>query len=96
MEFDIVMYILAHNTRMPVSTVTDGMAGEANHAYVIPLGSNLQLARGTLFLSPLAEVHGQHRTVDHFLRRWPRSAERARSASRNTNRMPRPSRHIWR
>src|SRR6266545_3261647 len=59
--------ILSRATSMPVSEVTDQMAVEPNHVYVIPPGMNMAISQGTLRLSPREETPGQHRVVDHFL-----------------------------
>ncbi|HEV8458110.1 MAG TPA: chemotaxis protein CheB, partial [Methylomirabilota bacterium] len=59
--------ILSRATSMPVSEVTDQMAVEPNHVYVIPPGMNMAISQGTLRLSPREEIPGQHRVVDHFL-----------------------------
>src|SRR5712691_2687787 len=59
--------ILSRTTTMSVSEVTDQMAVEPNHVYVIPPGANMAISRGTLRLSPREERPGQHRVVDHFL-----------------------------
>src|SRR5262249_38181198 len=59
--------ILSRSTRMPVTEITDQMAVEAKHIYVIPPGVNMHIAQGVLRLSPRTELRGQHRPVDHFL-----------------------------
>src|SRR5215468_2304027 len=52
---------------MPVSEVTDQMAVEPNHVYVIPPGVNMDISGGILRLSPRKDLRGQQRTIDHFL-----------------------------
>ena len=59
--------ILSRATSMPVSEVTDQMAVEPNHVYVIPPGVNMDISGGILRLSPRKDLRGQHRTIDHFL-----------------------------
>ena len=59
--------ILSRATSMPVSEVTDQMAVEPNHVYVIPPGVNMDITRGILRLSPRTHLRGQQRTIDHFL-----------------------------
>src|SRR6266508_6826736 len=60
--------ILSRATTMPVSEVTDQVAVEPNHVYVIPPGTNMVISQGILRLVPREERPGQPRAVDHFLR----------------------------
>ena len=48
----LMVELLAEHTAMPVLQVTDGMLVEPDHLYVIPPGSYLSAAGGTLHLSP--------------------------------------------
>ena len=59
--------ILSRATPMPVAEVTDQMAVEPNHVYVIPPGVNIDISGGILRLSPRKDFRGQQRTIDHFL-----------------------------
>jgi len=58
--------ILSRQTPMPVAEVTDEMAVQPNHVYVIPPGVTMGIEGGILRLSPRTEVRGQHRPIDHF------------------------------
>ena len=60
--------IIARATKLPVQTVADGMPVHPNHVYVIPPGSSMELADGTLKLSPRIRSDGAHRPIDLFLR----------------------------
>ena len=60
--------ILSRATTMSVSEVTDQVAVEPNHVYVIPPGTNMVISQGILRLAPREERPGQPRAVDHFLR----------------------------
>ena len=44
--------LLSKATRMPVVEVSDGMAVEPNHVYVIPPNKNMTIRKGTLRLAP--------------------------------------------
>ena len=43
--------ILSHTSKMPVLEVTEGMAVEINHVYVIPSGTNMAMTDGHLTLT---------------------------------------------
>src|SRR5215813_1985359 len=60
--------ILARATSMPVQEVTENMAVDPNHVYVIPPASDLTISGGTLIPSRRRESRGQHRPIDLFLR----------------------------
>ncbi len=60
--------ILAHVTAMPVTEVHDEPQVVPNHVYVIPPNRNMLLSGGLLKLMPRAELRGQHRSIDTFLR----------------------------
>ena len=52
--------LLSKKTPMPVSEVTDGMAIEANHVYVIPPNATMSISNHSLLLSPREEGRGVH------------------------------------
>jgi two-component system CheB/CheR fusion protein len=58
--------ILSRTTRIPVSEVSDGMAVEPRHVYVIPPNSDMVIRDGILRLSARSLTHGLHRPIDHF------------------------------
>ena len=60
--------LLSKATKLPVSQVTNGIAIEPNHVYIIPPNSDMFLADHTLKLRPRSIVRGQHMPVDVFLR----------------------------
>ena len=59
--------ILARATAMPVREVTDKLAVEPNHVYVIPPDKRLSMARGQLRLEPREQTAGAQRSIDSFL-----------------------------
>jgi two-component system CheB/CheR fusion protein len=60
--------ILARTTKLPVQQVTDGVAVQPDHIYVIPPNSSIALKGGVLRLAARALTRGQHMPIDHFLR----------------------------
>jgi two-component system CheB/CheR fusion protein len=64
----VLQEILARTTKVPVSEVTQGMAVEPDHAYVIPANTNLSLKHGVLQLGSRVLTHGQHMPIDSFFR----------------------------
>ena len=64
----LMVDLLAGHTRMKVLQATDGMRLERDHAYLIPPGSYLAIAEGTLRLSKPLERHGARMPFDFFLR----------------------------
>ena len=64
----IMVGLLASHTAVPVRQATDGMRIEREHLYVIPPGSYLSVANGTLHLSAPQERHGARLPFDHLLR----------------------------
>ncbi|MFO0957406.1 MAG: CheR family methyltransferase [Isosphaeraceae bacterium] len=60
--------LLSRISRMPVSEVSEGMAVEVNHVYVIPPGTNMAMADGHLTLTPRAPRPSPHMPIDHLLR----------------------------
>lgn len=57
--------ILGRTTSMAVSEVTDGVALESNHVYVIPANSQMVIKNGALRLTA-REHRGPHLPIDHF------------------------------
>ncbi len=60
--------ILGRCTPMQVQEVTNNLAVEPNHIYVIPPAKNMVYSHGLLQLAPRTEQRGQHRAIDHFMR----------------------------
>ena len=60
--------ILARVCRMPVVEVTEGMAVEIDRVYVIPPGTNMEMADGHLTLTPRAPRPIPHMPIDVLLR----------------------------
>jgi len=64
----ILTELLARKTAMPVTEVSEGIAVEPNHVYVIPPNALMSISGQTLHLSPREESRGMHMSVDHFMR----------------------------
>lgn len=60
--------ILSRVSRMPVHEVTEGMAVEVDHVYVIPPGTNMAMTDGHLTLSPRPPRPVPHMPIDHLFR----------------------------
>ena len=60
--------LLTGHTPMKVLQATDGMQLERDHVYLIPPGTYLAIADGTLRLSKPLERHGARMPFDFFLR----------------------------
>jgi two-component system CheB/CheR fusion protein len=60
--------ILSRQTRLPVRVITDGIAIEPNHVYVIAPGYTLTLAEAKLRLGAPLEKRGHRHPVDDFFR----------------------------
>jgi two-component system CheB/CheR fusion protein len=58
--------LLSKATLMPVVEVTDGVAVEPNHVYVIPPNKNMTIREGALRLKPRSEASGLQRPIDDF------------------------------
>ena len=58
--------LLARTTSMPVTEVTQGTPVAANHIYVIPRNTCMELAKGVLNLRPRDKMPGAHRSIDVF------------------------------
>jgi chemotaxis response regulator CheB len=60
--------ILRKVTRMPVQEVSEGMAVEPDHVYLVPPATNMALADGRLTLSPRPPGPGHNMPADHLFR----------------------------
>jgi two-component system, chemotaxis family, CheB/CheR fusion protein len=60
--------ILSRSCRMPVKEVTEGMAVEVDHVYVIPPGTNMAMTDGHLTLTPRSPRPAPHMPIDHLFR----------------------------
>ena len=59
--------LLSHATRMPVTEVTEGVAVEPDHVYVIPPNKALGIRNGVLHLLARRRQDPKHMPVDAFL-----------------------------
>lgn len=59
--------LLSKKTRMTVQEVSDGMAVEPDHVYVIPPNATMSIADHTLQLGP-RDAREVHMSIDHFMR----------------------------
>jgi len=64
----ILTELLSKSTRLPVSEVSEGVAVEPDHVYVIPPNTNMIIKQGAMRLLPREDVRGQLRPIDFFLR----------------------------
>lgn len=60
--------ILSRSCKMPVHEVTEGVAVEIDHVYVIPPGASMMLVDGHLTLSPRPPRPVPHMPIDHLFR----------------------------
>ena len=60
--------ILQGDLPLPVTQVTEAVAIEAGHVYVIPPNKNLLAQDGWLVLEPIEEERVRRRPIDHFFR----------------------------
>lgn len=58
--------LLSKATRMPVVEVSDGIAVEPSHVYVIPPNKNMTIREGALRLAPRSAASGLQRPIDDF------------------------------
>ena len=58
--------LLSKATRMPVTEVSDGMAAEPNHVYIIPPNKGMTIRQGVLRISARSEAPGLQRPIDDF------------------------------
>src|ERR1700719_1880453 len=66
--------ILARTTKIPLTEITQGMAVQPDHAYVIPANTNLTVKNGILRLESRVLTRGQHMPIDVFFRSLAESA----------------------
>jgi two-component system CheB/CheR fusion protein len=60
--------ILSRSCKLPVKEVTEGMAVEVDHVYVIPPGTNMAMTDGHLTLTPRSPRPTPHMPIDHLFR----------------------------
>jgi len=60
--------ILARTTKVPVTEVTDGVAVQPDHIYVIPPNTSMAIKDGVLRLAAREFIRGRYLPIDHFLR----------------------------
>jgi two-component system, chemotaxis family, CheB/CheR fusion protein len=58
--------ILARATSLPVREITDQLAVEPDHIYVIPRDTSLRITDGILRLGPRQKIRVPHRPIDTF------------------------------
>lgn len=58
--------LLSNATKMPVREVSDGLAVEPNHVYVIPPNKSMTIRGGILRLAPRSEARAPHNPIDNF------------------------------
>src|SRR5262250_2467738 len=64
----ILTELLAKETTMNVTEVSDGMPLQPNHAYVIPPNATMSISGRVLRIAPREETRGLHMSIDHFMR----------------------------
>jgi two-component system, chemotaxis family, CheB/CheR fusion protein len=64
----ILSELVAKETRMPVTEVTNGLPVAPNQIFVIPPNTSMSISRNTLELTPRGSSPGVHMSVDHFMR----------------------------
>jgi len=64
----ILTELVAKETPMRVSEVTNGLSVEPNHVYVIPPNSMMSISDHTLQLTPRPETQGVNMPIDYFMR----------------------------
>jgi len=62
----VLTEILSRFTKIPVMEVTDGMAAERDHIYVIPPNKTMEITGGKFALSGRETMHRPHLPIDHF------------------------------
>lgn len=60
--------LLSKKTTMRVKEVTNGVAVEPNHVYVIPPNATMSISDHTLQLAPRGDSRVLHMSIDHFMR----------------------------
>jgi two-component system CheB/CheR fusion protein len=64
----LLTQLISRVTQMPVREVSDGMAVEPNHVYVMPPNSDMAIQQGELKLLPRVKTSGKYMPIDSFLR----------------------------
>jgi two-component system CheB/CheR fusion protein len=64
----ILTELLARKTAMTVTEVSDGLAVQPDHVYVIPPNATMYMFGQTLRLTPREQSRVKHMSVDHFMR----------------------------
>ena len=64
----ILSELVAKETAMPVMEVSDGLAVQPNHVYVIPPNASMTISGRALQIAPREESRGLHMSIDHFMR----------------------------
>jgi len=71
---DALFETLAHNTKMPVETITDGLRVRPNRVFVLQEGNDLHVLDGAFRLLPVSKPAGWTDVITVFLRslteRW--------------------------
>ena len=62
----VLTSLLQKATTMPVGEVTDGMAVEPNHVYVIPPNALMTISKGVLALTPRRQRSIRNLPIDYF------------------------------
>jgi two-component system, chemotaxis family, CheB/CheR fusion protein len=60
--------LVAKETKMPVTEVTNGLQVAPNHIFIIPPNSTMSISGNTLELTPREDSHGVHMSIDRFMR----------------------------
>jgi two-component system, chemotaxis family, CheB/CheR fusion protein len=64
----ILSELLARNTKMPVTEVTEGTTVEPNHVYVIPPNADMAINHGVLHLFGFNDDRARRMPIDYFFR----------------------------
>jgi two-component system CheB/CheR fusion protein len=64
----ILRELLSKSTRMPVIEVSEGIAVQPNHVYVIPPNADMSIVDGVLHLTTLSPDRARRMPIDLFLR----------------------------
>lgn len=64
----ILAELVAKETKMPVTEVSNGLPVAPNQVFIIPPNSMMSISGNTLELTPREETHGVHMSIDRFMR----------------------------
>ena len=64
----ILSELVAKETKMPVTEVTNGLQVAPNQIFIIPPNATMSISGNTLELTPRDDSHGVHMSVDRFMR----------------------------